>query len=107
MNAVRQTINDHASSQTLANFCFTSCRKLVAQIEKTKDAILAQFRNKLETHEHLLRLALNEAEAIAWETEFPHLVFPMLATEKAQTVATWLARQRSMNRAASVRAFRA
>ena len=107
MNAVQQTIKNSASSETLANVCFTSCRKLLAQIEKTKDAILAQFRDKLETHEHLLRLALNEAEAIAWDTEFPHLVFPMLATEKAQTVATWLARQRSMNRAASVRAFRA
>jgi hypothetical protein len=107
MNAVRQTKKDRAANETLANICLTSCRKLVTQIEKTKDAILAQFRDKLETHEHLLRLALNEAEAIAWETKFPHLVFPMLATEKAQTVATWLARQRSMNRAASVRTFRA
>jgi hypothetical protein len=107
MNAVRQRIKDRASSETLANVCFTSCRKLVAQIEKTKDAILAQFREKLEAHEHLLRLALNEAEAIAWETEYPHLVFPMLATEKAQALATWLARQRSMNRTASVRSLRA
>ena len=107
MNTVRPTKKDCTTTGSLANLCLTSCRKLVAQIENTKDGILAQFRDKLETHEHLLRLALNEAEAIAWDTEFPHLVFPMLATEKAQTVATWLARQRSMNRVPSVRAFHA
>src|SRR2546423_15034603 len=100
MNADRQTKMDRDASVTLANICLVSCRKLVAQIEK--DAILAQFRDRLEAHEHLLRLALNEAEAIAWETEFPHLVFPMLATEKAQAVATWLIRQRSMDRGVSV-----
>src|SRR6185503_266055 len=106
MNAVRPTKKDCPSTGSLANLCLTSCRKLVAQIENTKDGILAQFREKVEAHEHLLRLALNEAEAIAWETEFPHLVFPMLAMEKAQSVATWFARQRSMNRAASVRTLR-
>ena len=101
MNAARPTKKDHAASATLANICLTSCRKLVEQLEKTKEAILTQFREKLKAHEHLLRLALNEAEAIAWETEFPHLVFPMLAMEKAQAVAAWHARQRSMRRAAS------
>jgi hypothetical protein len=104
MNAVRPTKKDCTTTGSLANLCLASCRKLVAQIENTKDGILAQFREK--AHEHLLRLALNEAEAIAWGTEFPHLVFPMLAMEKAQSVATWFARQRSMNRAASVRTLR-
>src|SRR6267142_2661605 len=99
MNAVRPTKKDCTTTGSLANLCLTSCRKLVAQIENTKNVILAQFREKVAAHEHLLRLALNEAEAIAWETEFPHLVFPMLASEKAQSVATWLARQRSLNRA--------
>src|SRR6476660_1233046 len=99
MNADRETRKDRDASITLANSCLTSCRKLVAQIEKTKDAILAQFRAKLEAHEHMIRLALNEAEAIAWETEYPHLVFPMLAMEKAHAVAAWLTRQRSIARA--------
>jgi hypothetical protein len=105
MDNKQQTKKDRPANRTLANICLTCCQKLVTQIEKTKDAILAQFSKNLEAHQHLLRLALNEAEAIAWETDFPHLVFPMLATEKAQAVATWLARQRSMNRAASVRSF--
>ena len=37
----------------------------------------------------MLRLALNEAEAIAWQTEYPHLIFPTLAQEKAEEVAAW------------------
>jgi len=106
MNADQQMKTDRDACAILASICLTSCRKLVAQIEKMKETVLTQFR-EFGAHDHLLRLALNEAEAIAWQTEFPHLVFPMLATEKAQGVATWLARQRSMNRAAFGRALRA
>jgi len=53
----------------------------------------------------LLHLALNEAEALAWQTEYPHLVFPTLALEKAQAVANWLTRQRSMRSEHSAYAF--
>ena len=66
------------------------------QIQKTKDAILGEFRVKPEAHEQMLRLALNEAEALAWQTEFPQLVFPTLAMEKAQSVAAWHRRQASI-----------
>jgi len=34
--------------------------------------------------------ALNEAEAAAWQTMFPHLVFPALATEKVQAAIAWM-----------------
>jgi hypothetical protein len=37
---------------------------------------------------------LNEAEALAWQTAYPHLLFPSLAVEKIQSVAAWQARQR-------------
>ena len=73
-----------------------SCRKFLEQIEKTKEAILTEFRATLGAHGQLLRLALNEAEALAWQTDYPHLVFPALAVEKAQAVVTWDARQRSL-----------
>ena|SRR5436190_17493465 len=49
----------------------------------------------------LLRQALNEAEAIAWQTGFPQLVFPSLALEKARAVATWESRQRTMRQPTS------
>jgi hypothetical protein len=83
---------------TVAQVCLASCRKLIEQTEKTKDAVLAQFRDLGKEHEKLLRLAVNEAEALAWQTPYPHLVFPVLAQEKAQAVATWQRRQQSLLR---------
>jgi hypothetical protein len=32
---------------------------------------------------------LNEAEALAWETEYPQLVFPALAEEKIEAISSW------------------
>jgi len=54
--------------------------------------------------ERMLQLALNEAEAVAWQTDYPHLLFPELAMEKVQAVASWNHRQtavRSTNRLAA------
>ncbi len=92
MNAIHTTENTTAGA-TIAKACLVSCQKLFAQIQKTKDAILAEFREALGAQQQLLRLALNEAEALAWQTGYPQLVFPTLAAEKAQAVATWHARQ--------------
>ena len=97
-------------SPTRPNFataCVASCRKLIAQIQKTKAAIVAEFREAFGASEQLLHLALNEAEALAWQTEYPYLVFPTLAMEKAQAVANWQRRQRSMRPEHSAHAFAA
>ena len=75
-----------AAESGFANLCLASCRKLATQIEGIRSEILAEFRDSLEEHTHLLDLAVNEAEALAWQTEFPHLVFPDLAIEKAQAI---------------------
>lgn len=83
-----------ASNRNLAEICLASCQKLVAQIKEAKDRILAEFQDRYETHEQLLRLALNEAEALAWQTPYPQLVFTDLAVEKAQAVAAWSSHQR-------------
>src|SRR5881296_1134204 len=98
MNAIAQMKKNATANRTFANACIASCHKLIAQIEKARDAILNEFRETLDANEHLLRLALNEAEALAWQTEFPQLVFPTLATEKAQAVVAWSARQQSLTR---------
>ena len=98
MNAIDQTKESAVTKPTVGNFCRASGQKLVARIEQTKQTILAEFRDVFEANEQLLRLALSEAEAMSWQTDYPFLVFPMLATEKAQTVAVWHARQRSMQR---------
>src|SRR5256714_662608 len=88
--------NNRPQSQNFATVCLASCRKLLAQLEKTKAAIAAEFREAFGAPEPLLHLALNEAEALAWQTDYPYLVFPALATEKAAAVANWQARQRSI-----------
>ena len=95
MKAVNEIPNE-AANPSPESFCLSSCRALLAQIERTRSAILAEYRELLEAHQRLLHLALNEAEALAWQTDYPHFVFPVLAAEKAQAVATWHARQQSM-----------
>lgn len=81
------------------NACVASCQKILAQITTAKAAIFTESYRALKAHEHLLRLALNEAEAVASQTMYPHLVFPALATEKVQAVVAWDAHQQSVRRA--------
>jgi hypothetical protein len=64
-------------------------RKALAAVANVRANIEREFSTLLEEQPHVLRLALNEAEAIAWQTDFPHLVFPTLGMEKAQAVADW------------------
>ena|ERR1017187_6190493 len=87
--------------------CRASCRKIRAQIAGVKEAIFAESSRALPAPERLVRLALNEAEAVAWQTKYPHLVFPALATEKIQAVAAWSARQQSVRQNSPVIALAA
>ena len=86
MKPMKPTPNIVSPRRSPLKACLGMCRKILAQIRKARQAIYAEA---LQTHDHLLRLALNEAEALAWETKYPHLVFPTLATEKLQAVADW------------------
>jgi len=88
--------------QSFAKTCAASCRKLLAQIKQTRENILSEFREKVANQEHLLGLALNEAETAAWQSGVPALVFADLATEKAQAVAAWHQHQQAVLRATSV-----
>ena len=78
------------------NTCGASCRKIRAQIAGVKEAIFAEYNRVFSAPERLVRLALNEAEAAAWQTKYPHLFFPTLAAEKVRAVAAWNARQQSV-----------
>jgi hypothetical protein len=49
--------------------------------------------NAPEPRKRLIELALNEAEALAWETGVPDLVFLTLAEEKLDALNGWLDRQ--------------
>src|SRR6266700_1649739 len=96
MNTILEAKETKSTKPTRTTVCLASCRKLFAQIEHAKGTILADFREALKEQEHLLHLTLNEAEALAWQTGFPELVFPTLAMEKVQSVAAWHERQQSL-----------
>ena len=73
-----------------------SCWKALARVAQARETIFAEASPALRSQERLLRLVLNEAEAVARQTPYPHLVFPTLATEKVQSVIAWNKRQQSL-----------
>lgn len=88
-----------------ATVCLDSCRKLLDRIEQVKQTVLDEFHDTLDAHNQMVRLAVNEAEALAWETDYPHLLFPALAQEKAEQVSSWENRQREVKRSQSRRSY--
>jgi hypothetical protein len=93
MNIPQQTFKHETNAQTVAGRCVQSCKNWLAGIEQTKNKIANEFQETLESHTQLFQLALNEAEALAFQTEYPHLLFPTLAMEKIQAVSAWQSRQ--------------
>jgi hypothetical protein len=69
--------------------------------------IEAEFAGLRNTRGHLVKLALNEAEALAWQTAYPHLVFPALAREKVCALAFWHRRQAALRPGETALAFSA
>ena len=90
------------SKMNFGGRCVDCYRKVLAQIEDVKEQVVAEFRDRLDDNKRILDLALNEAEALARDTDYPHLLFPALAVEKVQAVATWQSRQQSLRRHHSV-----
>jgi len=76
-------------------------RTTLEAVAKVRALVEREFSILRHREPRLLRQALNEAEAIAWQTGFPQLVFPSLALEKARAVATWENRQRTIRQPAS------
>ena len=79
------------------NACLASCQKIKDQVARVREGLFTEWREMLTTQERVLQLTLNEAEALAWQTEVPHLVFPALAEEKLRAVAKWNVRQQLVN----------
>src|SRR4051812_47738668 len=96
MKTTYQTGTAVSKTSQFTKICVAACKKVLARIEQAKENVIAEFSATLKGSEHMLQLAVNEAEAIAWETEFPYLVFPTLAQEKAASVANWAAHQRQV-----------
>lgn len=81
--------------------------RAAASVAAARLTIEQEFSSLHWQQPRLFRLALNEAEAIAWQTGFPHLVFPALAWEKALALAAWHARQQSIRRNQPILSFAA
>lgn len=96
MNATN--INENLTEQTIASRCVQCYKALLTEIEQAKNMIVNDFHETLDTHGNLFRLALNEAEALAGQTNYPHLFFPTLAMERVQAVVAWRKRQQSLYR---------
>jgi len=98
MNGNKLNKMDETEWNRSAKRCLDACGKLLAWIDNAKTAIVAEFRDKVAGQAHMVELAVNEAEALAWQTDFPQLFFPALAVEKASAVAAWNARQQALRR---------
>lgn len=99
--------NENNVAPNFTSVCIEQCRKLAAHLAAAKANLIAEFAESYEISEHLLHLAVQEAEAIAWNTEYPHLVFPALAMEKVRVAANWQERQVAVRRGNSALAFAA
>lgn len=92
-----------ARSKSAGNLCARRLsrvsRELAVQLANIKNGLVREFGIAIDGQSHLLHAAFNEAEALAWQTPYPHLFFPVLAEEKAAAVSRWAARQRTVRRA--------
>jgi hypothetical protein len=93
MNTTQTTIHNTTTNKTFTGARLAFSQKLAAQIERAKNNIVAEFRETFKAHEQLLNHVINQADALAWQTDYPHLFFPLLATEKIQSAAQWQTRQ--------------
>lgn len=93
MKPIQFNSTNPTAVQTFANACLASCQKLATQIDRVRAGFLAEFRDTFAANGQLLNHVINEADALAWQTEYPQLFFPALALEKVQAAANWKARQ--------------
>lgn len=107
LEATKESGEGSGRRRAFGNARAASGPKIPAQISAVKAAIFAESYPGLQSRARLLWLALNEAEAAAWQTRYPQLVFPTLATEKVEAVIAWKTRQRAVQRASPVFALAA
>jgi hypothetical protein len=88
-----ENLNKLGAGTAFHKACRECCNIIVAQIRNAREAILAEARETFKIQERLLRLVVNEAEGLAWQTMYPQLVFPDLAMEKIRCATQWNRRQ--------------
>jgi hypothetical protein len=99
IRAKSKALRPESRAKTATIACLKSCRSLLRQVQGIKESMMREFESPRREQVQMLRLALNEAEALAWQTPYPHLLFPVLAQEKAESARQWAERQRSVKQA--------
>jgi hypothetical protein len=93
-----QNYRRDGAERSFVRACLNSCDSIRHALARARETVLNEYAHLAGEHARLLRLALNEAEALAWQTDYPHLFFPTLAVEKAQIAVSWHERQRALRR---------
>ena len=65
-----------------SSFPTAACRKFLRAISDLRDKLESRYAPSQPHDAELVRASFAEAEALAWETSFPHLFLPLLAEEK-------------------------
>src|SRR5262245_16849838 len=66
MNLTKQTTTNTETTMNMNNetqiaaACLRSCHKIITQLEKVRESIVAGYRGLVESNDHLLELTLNE-----------------------------------------------
>jgi hypothetical protein len=78
------TIPDCAEAEAVQPFC----QRLVVALGELKVRLEAQYVSRFPGQEFRIRKAIEDAEAAAWRTSFPHLFLPDLAEEAIEKSAS-------------------
>ncbi len=100
---MKTTMNSNALTHTqpdngLVAICLNSCRKMLDGIDRIRVGLVEDLDEASTELRGAVHSALNEAEALAFQTPFPHLVFPALAEEKVASARQWAGRQERIRR---------
>lgn len=110
MNAIWKSAKTQVKGAKLearGALCRRSCDKGLQQIRDIKASLLSRYGAALDSQKQILHWALSEAEAVAWQTPYPHLLFPVLAEEKVRAAQRWVARQELVRQAGLTRVLTA
>src|SRR5271154_1225713 len=71
--------------------CTELCRAAARKLKQLEEQLVTKLVTEMEgsVPQHLVRQAMNEAEALAWASRYPLLFLPDLAEEKVQTARQW------------------
>jgi hypothetical protein len=57
------------------------CNSLIIALDDLKVRLQAHYESRFPGEDRLIRKAIEEAEALAWRTQYPHLFLPDLVEE--------------------------